>query len=335
MTQKLERFQRFLVTFFALFSVVLCMAESYNDISKYSRNDEFLGKAKNYNDLCSHNTHLEIGVCEKKGYKPYVLPSRNFTIFVSMRHQNVHSVNDKTNSFSVDAELTLYWVDSGIISSFDDAAEAVGYIPLSPKAIDKIWTPDIYVYNLSDYKSFIDSQHVSSVKVMHNSSYFVTDDTIIEYKFEFRASVYCKFDFTNYPKDQSSCRFIFGSQYANIQYIFVDESLLNNNSVTGLHNCKMSMTNTSLLSSLEFKNSIGLEIQIERNIRPFIYRYFLPCFGSVLVSSLGMTFPSNALQARVGISVTLLLITVNLYVTQMVRCNQYELKTKSVWAENI
>ena len=329
MTQKRETFQLLFIALFFLFNkqpLVLCKTKQHNDISQHIRNNESLRKASNASELCSHHTHLEIGVCRENGYKPHVLPSRNLTIFVSMRHQNVHSVNDKTNSFSVDTEIILYWVDAGLISSFDDEAEALGYIPLSPKAIDKIWSPDIYVYNLSDYKSFIDSQHVSSVKVMRNSSYFETDSTIIEYKIEFRASMNCKFDFTNYPKDKSSCRFIFGSQYANIQYIFVDETLANNHSVTGLHDCKMTMTNTSLLTNLDFKNSIGLEIQIERTIRPFIYRYFLPSVGSVLVSSLSMTLPTNALQARVGISVTLLLITVNLYVTQMVRYNHLLVK---------
>ena len=329
MTINHKTYQQLLVATLFLFNkqlVVLCIDESNNDISHYNTNHDFLRKEKNENEMCSNHNLLETGVCRVNGYKPHVLPSRNLTIFVSMNHQNVHNVKDKTNTFSVDAKLILYWVDSGIIASFDNEAEARGYIPLSQKAINKMWTPDIYVHNLSDYKSFIDSQHVSSVKVMHNSSYFETNGTIIEYKIEFRASVYCKFDFTNYPTDKSSCRFIFGSQYSNIQYIFVDESLANNRSVTGLHECKISMTNTSLMTDQTFKNSIGLEVQISRIIRPFIYRYFLPSFGSVLVSSLSMTLPTNALQARVGISVTLLLITVNLYITQMVRYNYAILK---------
>ena len=321
----LANYQMFLIAILFVVSeknVLQCYAHNpLSSVSNENATTDFSLKSKAVDELCSHQTYLEIGVCKMNGYKTYVLPSRNLTIFVSMKNQNVHSVNDKTSTLSVDAELILYWIDPGIMASFDEDSEALGYIPLSSKAIDKIWTPDIYVYNLSDYKNFMDSQHVSSVKVMHNNSYFQTDETIIEYKIEFRAPVYCKFDFTNYPKDKTSCRFLFGSQYSNIQYIFVDENLVNNHSVTGLHLCKMSMTNTSLLTSKDFKNSIGLDIEIERTLRPFIYRYFLPSAGSVLVSSLSMTLPTNALQARVGISVTLLLITVNLYVTQMVRNN--------------
>ena len=313
--------QQFLFVTFLLINTlfaVLYIAASTNDSSGEYDINTTLMQPFNDKHSCSHHTYLESGVCTVNDYKPHVLPSRNLTIFVSMNKQNVHSVNDKSNTLSVDAELILYWIDSGIKTTFDKDANALGFISLSPKAIDKIWTPEIYVYNLSDYKSFMESQHVSSVKVIHNISYFQTDDTIIEYKIELRAPVYCQFDFTNYPKDKTSCSFIFGSQYANIQFIFVEETLKHNTSVTGLHRCKITMTNTSLLTSNEFKNSIGLEIEIERTLRPFIYRYFLPSFGSVLVSSLSMTLPHYAVQSRVGISVTLLSITVNLYVTQMV-----------------
>ena len=321
--------RRFLVVIFLFVSenaVLPCIAGSSNDISNELENHTFLRQPDNEIQSCSQFTYLEIGVCKVNGYRPHVRPSRNQTIFVSMKHYNIHTVNDKTNTLSIDAELILYWTDSRIMTTFDEGdTEDLGYIPLSSKAIDKIWTPDIYVFNLSDYKSFVDSQHVSSVKVIPNFHsnfnflrYFQSEDTIIEYKIEFRAPVYCQFDFTNYPKDKTSCRFIFGSQYSNIQYIIVDEGLNKNLIVTGLHRCELTLTNSSLLTSNTFKNSIGIEIEIERILRPFIYRYFLPCFGSVLVSSLTMTIPTNVLQARVGMSITLLLINVNLYVTQMV-----------------
>ena len=273
-------------------------------------------------ELCQDSDKLEIGVCKSQGYKSYVLPSRNLTILVSLKHQNMHSVDDKINTFSMDVEAVLYWVDPGITSIFSNSDKSQGYIPLSTRAVKMMWTPELYIFNLSDYKTFTDSHHVSSTKTLYNNTYFNNTDlhgSVIEYKIEFRASVYCAFDFRGYPSDKSLCRFIFGSQYDNIQYIFINEELSNNRTITGLHDCKLSTTNTSLLDEKNFKNSIGLEIEITRVIRPFIYRYFLPCIGAVVVSSLSMTFPTNALQARVGLSGTVLLMTVNIYVTQMVR----------------
>ena len=318
---KFTMYRQFLVVIFLLINkkaIHLCVAASSNDISKQLKHNQSCSQFDQF-------SQLENGVCKLNDYKPHVMPNRNQTIIVTMKHQKIHTVNDKTNRISINVDLTLHWTDSRIITTFDEDTEARGYIPLSPKAINKIWTPDIYVFNLSDYKSFVDSQHISSVKIIHNfhphfhfQRYFQTKDTIIEYKIEFRAPVYCQFDFTNYPKDKTFCRFIFGSQYSNIQYVIVDGGLKNNRVITGRHRCKMTLTNTSLETSTTFKNRVGVEIEIERILRPFIYRYFLPCFWSVLVSSLSMTMPTNLLQARVGMSVTLLLINVNLYVTQMV-----------------
>ena len=270
-------------------------------------------------NLCTHHNTLEVGVCKIKGYKSHMLPRRNFTIFARISHQNIHSVNDKTNTYSMDMELVLYWTDPGIESNFRYIDKLYGHIPLSSKAVEKMWTPEIFISNLSNYKSFVDSQHVASAKILYKNRYFENNDTAIEYKFAFRAPVYCSFDLSNYPNDKSLCHFVFGGQYDNIRYIFLEQHLPNDRSITDLHDCRMSLSNGSLLESKIFKNSISLEIEIHRIIRPFIYRYYLPCAGGVVVSSLSMTLPTNVVQARVALLVTVLLMVVNLYDTQMVR----------------
>ena len=323
MARNTETWQMLFIIIF-VFGVKNCFSSYTLETQIRPQNDS---KLTNYHSsilqkMCNRSNYLENGVCKNEGYKAYILPSRNLTILVSLKHQYIHSVDDKINSFSMDVEVVLYWIDPGITSTFSYSDKSQGYIPLSIRALKGMWTPELYIYNLSDYKTFIDSQHVSSAKILYNNTYFKNTDvgvSVIEYKIEFKAPVYCVFDFRGYPSDKSSCHFIFGSQYENIQYIYVDKELPNNHSITGLHDCKLRMTNTSLLDKRIFKNSIGLEIEITRIMRPFIYRYFLPCIGFVVVSSLSITLPTSALQARVGLSVTVLLMTVNLYVTQLVR----------------
>ena len=61
--------------------------------------------------MCKESNNLENGVYKNEGYKTYVLPSRNLTIFVSLKHQYIHSVDDKINSFSMDVAAVLYWID--------------------------------------------------------------------------------------------------------------------------------------------------------------------------------------------------------------------------------
>ena len=304
-----------------VFPSIICAFPSYALVNRSDKNELSNNQSSIPREFCNEFNTLEIGVCKKQHYNHYVLPTRNLTIWTSMRKQNIHSIDDKKNSYSMDMELDLYWIDPGIKSTFTDSDKSQGYIPLSIRATKEIWTPELHIFNLSNFKTFIDSRHVSSVKILHTLPFYTEsnyDGSLVEYKVVFQASVYCEFDFRGYPSDKSLCRFIFGSHYNNIRYIFIDESLRNNHTITGLHDCKLAMINTSILTN-KFKNDIGLEIQISRLMRPFKYRYFMPCIGFALLSSMSMFIPINTLQPRVGLSVTLLLMTLNLYVNQLVR----------------
>lgn len=271
------------------------------------------------NGLCDSDLRLETGVCKTKEYKTHILPSRELTIYAIMEHQNIHSVDATRNKYSMDLHLIFYWTDPGIKTRFNDKDKKQGYIPLSSRAVGQMWTPELYISNLGDYRSFINSKHVSSVKILYQSNVFKNGEPTIEYKIQFRAEVYCIFDLTNYPKDSSRCSFIFGSQYENIRYIFLNDALENEHSITGLYSSNVTMDKGQISNNKTFKNSIGLEIKINRNLRPFIYRYYLPSIGAVLISSLSMTLSVDAIQGRVALSATILLATTNLYVTQMVR----------------
>ena len=271
--------------------------------------------------LCNNSLYsLAVGVCTTKDYLSHVLPSEKFTIFVQLENQNIHNVNDNSNSYSVDIKLLLFWVDVGIKSEFSKLHLSQGYIPLSHKALKNMWAPDIYIFDLTNYKSYLDSRHVTSAKILYNSSLFKNDvGSVIEYKIEFRPTVYCKFEFKGYPNDRSNCRFIFGSQYENIRYIFMNKSFLPHHVNTGSHHCTTTMTNGTLRENDEFKNTIGLKIKIERNITPFIYRYFITCIASVFFSTLSVTFPADAMVPRLTISINCLLMVVSLYLEERVR----------------
>ena len=313
--------QLFFILSFIIYNQRLRLAYGFEHNETLAKNEdasEFGYSRKNY-EICNDDNNLEVGICTPRGYQSNVLPSRNLTIYVALERQNIHSVNDRANSYSMHIEIALYWVDPRIQSSFSDVKDPKAYIPLSSTTLGKIWTPDIHVFNLTDYKSFKDSQHVTSANSVPHKVVNTQGGTLIEYKLEFRASVYCEFDFSNYPYDKSICKFIFGSKYTNINYIFISQKFTGTHSITGAHDCSLTMTNVSLPNSKTFKNSVGIEIKIARINRPFIYRTILPCISFVFISSLTMTLPISASHPRIGISVTVLLMTVNLYLSQMVK----------------
>jgi hypothetical protein len=254
-----------------------------------------------------------------------------------MERYNIDSVNENADSYSMDIEIALYWVDPRLHSSFKDVKNPKAYIPLSPKFLKKMWTPEIHVFNLKDYKTFKDSQHVTMANSRYHKDVLENGGSLIEYKMEFRASVYCVFDFSKYPYDKSICTFIFGNKYNNIHYLFIGRKITGTHSITGAHECSFTMTNVSIPNSKTFRNSVGIEIKIARITRPFLYRYILPCICFVLISSLTMILPISATNARIAISVTVLLTTVNIYLSQMVKyyvSYHYNLKTKTNYTDS-
>ena len=155
---------------FLIASVVFLSGRFLPSYASYINNGKLQKDERNSSiphELCQHSDNLEIGVCKSQGYKSYVFQSRNLTILVSLKHQNMHSVDDAINTFSMDIEAVLYWIDPGITSIFSDSDKRQGYIPLSKQAVKMIWIPEIYIFNLSDYKTFTDSHHVSSAKTLY------------------------------------------------------------------------------------------------------------------------------------------------------------------------
>ena len=269
-------------------------------------------------ELCKNGEPLENGACIVQGYKAHILPRSQVTIFVKLNKQNIKHVNDKLGTYQMNVEIQMYWSDPDIRTKFQHGQN---YIPLSTRAIGKIWTPDIFVADLTDYRMFKDSQRVESIKLWPANStklFEENEDILLESTISFQASVNCQFNFTNYPKDESRCDFEFGSQYHNIRFIFIQGGAPSNHSFTGLHECSMSLSNTTLLDNSTFKNQISIEIHIKRSIRPFLYRYYLPCIGATIVSSFSVLIPPTLVQARVTLSVTVMLMVINLYVLQMV-----------------
>lgn len=275
-------------------------------------------RALSLQGMCLHGEPLEYGACIVQGYRSHILPRKQVTIFVKLNNQNIHHVNDNLGTYIMYIELQMYWSDPGIKAEFEEDQD---YILLSERAISKIWSPDIFVFNLSDHRMFVDSQHFSSVKLWpaNGTKLFKdTEGTVVESTLSFQASVNCRFNFTRYPRDESRCRFEFGSQYEKIRYIFINGNVPNNRSITGSHEYSMNLSNTSLQEKSSFKNQIAIDIHITRSIRPFLYRYYLPCIGGTMISTFSVFLPPNLVQARVTLSITALLMAVNLYVLQMV-----------------
>ena len=276
----------------------------------------------NKGELCLNGEILESGVCKVAGYRSDLLPGQSLNIFVTLAHQSIHDINDNRNTFTMNMKMKLYWRDPGIITRFDDVDQQRGYIPLSTKTITKIWTPEIFVFNMSDYREFINSRHVSGAKLLHSNktkSFVQNNDGIIEMTMSFRATVYCQFDFTNYPVDKSSCSFAIGSQYGDIRYESLHQDLTNNRSFTDLYECSMNLSNSSLFHTSSLTSHVSINVMIKRIFRPFMYRYYVPVVTAVIISGLGQVFiPTKCVSGKIMLSATIFLLVRSVFAVKMV-----------------
>ena len=290
--------------------------KEHNKTLSFKHFDPIKAQSSFLEQMCLYGEPLEYGACMVQNYRKHILPLRNLTIFTKVNNLHIYDVSAKLGTYSMRVELQMYWRDPGIKLDEDQ-----DHSPLSIKSIAKIWTPAIFISNLSNYRTFFDSQYVSSITLWPSNKLKLfkdNQDTVVELIISFEASVSCWFNFSHYPKDESHCDFIFGSQNNNIRYAFMQEVTPTYQSTTGLHECTMTLSNRTLLDGLAYKNDIAISIRIQRTMRPFIYRYYLPSVGGFVISTLSVLLPPGFMQARVTLSVTCMLMTVNLYVMQMV-----------------
>ena len=59
--------------------------------------------------------------------------------------------------------------------------------------------------------------------------------------------------------------------------------------------------------------SVGLTFHLQRYSHPFITKYYLPCMGLVILTSISFFIPPKVVPGRGGILVTLFLVLNNIY----------------------
>ena len=137
---------------------------------------------------------------------------------------------------------------------------------------------------------------------------------------------YCNFDYSAYPMDESTCKFRFGGQRANLRF-----TLEKPDNITPIdekkHHIGYFDITGSIIEETEMINEkkmqrLGLDLKIKRNIQPFILRYYLPCATITIVSQFSFLIPFTALPGRVAWLVTQFLTLTSLFIHQMVCTNQ-------------
>ncbi|XP_075678307.1 neuronal acetylcholine receptor subunit alpha-7-like isoform X3 [Dermatophagoides pteronyssinus] len=140
------------------------------------------------NDLLSNYNVLE---------RPVANESEVLIVYFSLTLQQIIDVDEKNQNIITNMWLRLEWNDSNLRWSPNDYG-GITDLRISP---DKVWRPDILIYNSADEK--FDGTYHSNVVVNHNGSCLYIPPGI------FKST--CKIDITWFPFDDQYCDIKFGS----------------------------------------------------------------------------------------------------------------------------
>jgi hypothetical protein len=224
---------------------------------------------------------------------------------------------------TIEFGLTMRWTDPEIKAKFIDSRFIESGFSLSLAMADEIWIPDFYLYNVSDYKSFKDSIQITRLRVLSGNA-FNDNQTIVGYRMEAKAMIYCGFYLSRYPLDHQECLFRFGSQVNDIRFVLFDVS----NTFHQETKYQAVEFEIDIAFSEDSPNEIdpttpvGFNIGMDRVISPYIFKCYLPCFAIVAASSISFIIPLSAIPGRVALMVTQFLTLTNLFIYQMVYLSQ-------------
>ena len=248
------------------------------------------------------------------------------TILTDFKNYVLREINDKSHTITMDISISLMWMDNHIYShdptNIDKQLEEKKGYELYQEAAKSIWKPNLHISNLSDYRSFYDSRHVTSFKILRSNyvdGNFCIRGPLLKQELEAKISFYCDFDHSNYPLDISYCSLLMGEKSSNVVFKWSAEAKTKH-LVRSFHI-------SDVIADIEIaegekddstKREIGLNIKLTRFLKPFILKYYIPCIAIVIMSQLSFFIPLESLPARVGLIVTQFLTLMSLFIQQMV-----------------
>ena len=283
---------------------VACMA---NDIGNYD---------------CAKGVPLSKTVCVGEGYLKGEAPSQNTIVYTYFEINNLRAVNDKQMSISLDYFQEMRWVDSRIQTSFESPEDIS---VLNNNLIDQIWIPDLWIRNLYSHELHNVLRPTGGLIIGKNCGRHgkcieeeEMHSTLIRYNLEALATVYCNFDFRNYPMDTQTCIFHMDGAYPEAGVVKFELKHGQFGKTNRNTNTDEFEINISFANETEMKTGVLCTIEMKRNLFPFVIKYYLPCIAIIIVSLISFLISLESLPARVALLVTQFLTLTNILIAQQV-----------------
>ena len=280
-----------------------------------------------YKSKCYGGTFLSNSVCLPKGYNRGQVPKIPTIINMIFEINNIREIDNKKMTVAFEFYLELTLTDNRILTNFSKEEIQMSGAPLSSNRLPYIWTPDLWIQNLVDFKPRSVMGPSIGLSVLRIESCTRPNcaldekkfDTAILFNFEARATVFCNFKFFSYPMDTQTCDFVMSSAYPfpNVIEFKLQETRFG--TTFNSSNTDDFVLHTTFNAILNRYSGISCVLKMERCLLPYIMKYYLPCIAMVIVSLISFLLALNTVPARVVLLVTLFLTLTNTLIAQQVR----------------
>lgn len=242
------------------------------------------------------------------------------TVYNTFTDQNVLEVDEtgKEKSVTIDMKIEYMWQDNRIKTTFVKNKKRMA-VPRNFKN-DKlpIWSP-----GSSSNLDYLNEQVLKSKVTFLANNPFTPNATLVHAILERRVTVLCSFDYSNYPLDTQHYQLRLGDKRTEtVREILYDPEnkahSLKKYETDGFDMTIVFIGNTLEHENPNYTNTFGFDIEMKRQIQPYMFQYYLPCISIVVVSSISFVIPLSATPGRVALMVTLFLTLTNIFINQMV-----------------
>ena len=331
-----------MVKFWTIFFICVVALSSFSSVAAENFQTNLIIKQKIKEAGCSFaavSQLLERNVCLIPEYASNELPqnSKGVTdVNLYLLHAFVLEVEESKNKLTVELLQYLEWNEPRIRANFS-ASPNQNKIRLLAKNINRIWHPDLDIYtkDLKEWKSLYDPVLYQE---LHLSNGLNQTSIIISALKSWKATIFCKFDFSLFPFDTQRCVFL---QFGNSQNLRISSNCRRNPSREKFKPDGFDVSLTSIGSFCDDPEAsesatdkpwmdTGFNITLKRHITPYLYQYYFPSIAIVVVSFISFIIPLSAIPGRIVLVVTQFLTLTNIFIHQMVRISNYTMNVQLI-----
>ena len=250
-------------------------------------------------------------VCVPKDHDKYSIPQSPLDINASIALKSIQNVDPLNYGITGLMWVWTTWKDPKLVAN--KSQDSRDFKPVHENVLNFIWSHDMFVYHLIKYEDLTtkskDVVHIANI----NGEVFVTTGM------RYLVTVNCKMDFSNFPFDTQNCVFEFGLIQMNANFVHIQPSLYNQMEKHDLvefdyeveaHLGKRFLT---ILGQNNTFETFGPKVKLSRNVRSYVWNYFIPVFGMSLTGSISFLITPEAVPGRIALLITLQLVLIQIF----------------------